>query len=137
MYANGIGVPNDDAKAVEWYQKSAAQGDAAAQFYLGLMYADGRGVPNDDAKAVEWWQKCAAQGVACAQSKLGWMYGEGRGVPKDEAKAYAWFNIAAVNNDSDAIKSREKLEKTMTLEQKDAAQKLSRELFGKIKKPQE
>ena len=44
MYANGRGVPKDDAKAVEWYQKAAVQGNAAAQSKLGFMYEAGRGV---------------------------------------------------------------------------------------------
>ena len=30
MYANGQGVPKDDAKAVEWYRKAAANGDSDA-----------------------------------------------------------------------------------------------------------
>ena len=64
-------------------------------------------------------------------------YVEGRGVPKDEVQAYAWFNLAAANNYSRAIHNREILEKMMTLEQKAAAQKLSTELFWKIKKSQE
>ena len=32
MYANGEGVPEDDATAVMWYTKAAEQGDAEAQF---------------------------------------------------------------------------------------------------------
>ena len=31
MYANGEGVPEDDAQAVSWYRKAAQQGDASAQ----------------------------------------------------------------------------------------------------------
>ena len=31
MYANGRGVPQDDAQAVAWYRKAADQGDADAQ----------------------------------------------------------------------------------------------------------
>ena len=62
IYAEGRGVTKDDAKAVEWYQKSAAQGNACGQCNLGLMYADGRGVLEDDATAVEWLKKSAVQG---------------------------------------------------------------------------
>ena len=48
-YANGVGVPKDSVKAVEWFRKSAdaEQGDAYAQFYLGVKYARGEGVPKD------------------------------------------------------------------------------------------
>ena len=38
MYANGEGVPEDDAEAVKWYRLAADQGDAYAQFNLGVMY---------------------------------------------------------------------------------------------------
>ncbi|MBT6530010.1 MAG: sel1 repeat family protein [Betaproteobacteria bacterium] len=41
MYANGEGVPEDDATAVMWYTKAAEQGHAIAQFNLGFMYANG------------------------------------------------------------------------------------------------
>ena len=32
----------------------AEQGDAEAQFLLGVRYRDGTGVPQDDAEAVRW-----------------------------------------------------------------------------------
>ena len=72
-----------------------------------------------------------------AQYNLGELYEAGIGVPEDKAKAYALYNLAAGNNYFDSIKRLEKLKRRMTLEQIDAGQKLSRELFGKIKKPQE
>ncbi|MFT5446561.1 MAG: hypothetical protein ACI9DC_001730 [Gammaproteobacteria bacterium] len=53
MYANGNGVPEDDAEAVKWYRLAAAQGNADAQTNLGVMYDKGQGVPEDDAEAVE------------------------------------------------------------------------------------
>jgi len=37
MYYNGVGVTKDDAKAVEWWQKAAAQGNEAAQEALKNM----------------------------------------------------------------------------------------------------
>ena len=54
MYADGEGMPEDDAAAVKWYRNAAEQGYARAQFNLGVMYADGEGVPEDDATAVKW-----------------------------------------------------------------------------------
>lgn len=64
MYAQDCGVPRDERKAVEWFQKAAEQGLAAAQSNLGVMYAKGCGVPKDERKAVEWYQKAAEQGYA-------------------------------------------------------------------------
>jgi len=42
MYYEGRGVVKDDAQAVAWYRKAAAQGLADAQNSLGLMYEDGK-----------------------------------------------------------------------------------------------
>jgi len=52
LYANGQGVPKDDAQARQWYEKAAAQGQADAQVYLGSLYDYGRGVPQDFKMAV-------------------------------------------------------------------------------------
>ena len=53
MYANGQGVPQDYAEAVQWYRKAADQGDADAQNNLGVMYDKGQGVPQDYAAGGE------------------------------------------------------------------------------------
>ena len=37
MYHHGHGVPQDDAKALEWFQKAADQGYVVAHFTLGQM----------------------------------------------------------------------------------------------------
>jgi TPR repeat protein len=62
MYANGEGVPEDDATAVMWYTKAAEQGHAIAQFNLGVMYANGDGVPEDNISAYMWLNLAAALG---------------------------------------------------------------------------
>ena len=81
MCENGLGVPKDERKAVEWYQKAANQEYADAQINLGTMYDRGHGIPKDDAKAFGWYQKAAIQGVSQAQFNLAVMYDTGRGVP--------------------------------------------------------
>ena len=78
-YANGEGVPEDDAEAVHWYQMAAEQGHALAQLSLGVAYDIGEGVPEDDAEAVRWYQMAAEQGLALAQFSLGVAYGTGEG----------------------------------------------------------
>ena len=95
MYENGRGVPQDHVQAVAWYRKAADQGDADAQFSLGVMYENGRGVPRDYVKAVAWYRKAADQGDADAQFSLGVKYADGQGVPQDRVQAYKWFNLAA------------------------------------------
>ena len=62
MYADGRGVPQDDAEAVRWYRLAAAQGLALAQCNLGIMYDNGRGVPQDDVSAHMWFNLATATG---------------------------------------------------------------------------
>ena len=95
------------AIAAKWYRKAAEQGDADAQFNLGVMYRKGKGVTQDDAEAVKWYRKSAEQGDASAQYNLGLMYAEGTGVTQDTIAAHMWFNIAAANGDGDAAKNRD------------------------------
>ena len=96
MYANGEGVPENDAEAVKWYRLAAEQGHADAQFNLGNMYARGDGVPENDAEAVKWYRLAAEQGDAVAQYNLGVMYANGEGVLRSGAAAADWFYKAGL-----------------------------------------
>ena len=61
MYAEGQGTARDYGKAVQWYQRAAEQGDAAAQYNLGMVYAQGQGVPRDHGKAYFWYNLAAME----------------------------------------------------------------------------
>jgi hypothetical protein len=65
-----LGVPENLAKAVEWYSKAAEQGDVDAQYKLGQMYYYGDGVGADFSKAVEWYTRAAEQGHEKAKAKI-------------------------------------------------------------------
>ena len=79
---------------------AAKQGEAYAQFNLGIMYEYGDGVPENDAEAVKWYRKAADQGHANAQSNLGFMYEKGMGVPENYAEAVKWYRKAADQGDA-------------------------------------
>lgn len=83
-------------------RSEAEQGDAIAQFGLGMLYEIGRGVPKDFVEAVKWYRKSAVQGYANAQSNLGNQYYKGEGVPKDFVEAVKWFRKAAEQGDFNA-----------------------------------
>jgi len=51
-------------EAAEKLQKAAEQGNADAQYELGLLYLFGKGVPKDREKTAECFRKAAAQGHA-------------------------------------------------------------------------
>ena len=89
------GTAQDDRIALaEWHQ-AAEQGDAKAQYDLGVIYYYGKGIAQDSFKAFEWFQKAAEQGLADAQYELGIMYYYGNGTAQDYRKALAWFQKAA------------------------------------------
>ena len=76
----------------------AEQGDAGAQYNLGLMYRNGQGVPQDYKTAVKWYTLAAEQGIALAQNVLGEIYFKGqRGIPQNYSAAFAWHKRAADN----------------------------------------
>jgi TPR repeat protein len=91
----GEGVPRDNAEVVKSYVQAAAQGNALAQYNLGVSYEQGKRVPRNYAEAVKWFRQAAAQGFAPAQYNLGWMYHRGEGVPRDYAEAVKWYRQAA------------------------------------------
>lgn len=126
MYQNGRGVEADRDKAIMWFERSAAQGDAKAksrlklmkanaarfgkmavaaaagdsesQYELGSMYMKGVGTNINYPKAVSTFEQAARQGHVKAAYKLGLMHYDGTGVRKDGKKAFRWFQQAADNS---------------------------------------
>ncbi len=92
----------DYATALRELRPLANQGDAVAQFNLGVSYANGEGVTQDAREAVRWYQKAADQGNANAQFNLGVSYANGEGVTKDARAAVRWYQKAADQGDADA-----------------------------------
>ena len=95
-------LKSDSSRAVSACRRLADQGDALAQFSLGLMYDNGRGVPQDYAEAVRWYRKAAEQEDAKAQYNLGQMYRLGYGVQRNYDEAVRWFRRAADQGDAGA-----------------------------------
>ena len=87
--------PTDFATAPNEWRQMAEQGQAAAQYNLGIMYEYGRGVTQNDVEAVKWYRKASVQGVSVAQYKLGVMYDNGWGVPPSDTEAVRWYGNAA------------------------------------------
>ena len=64
----------DDVSDFRENLQAAEQGNAAAQFNLGVMYYQRQGVTQNYQHAFAWFQKAANQGYALAQYNLGVMY---------------------------------------------------------------
>jgi len=105
------------ALSTDELRRLAEQGDADAQWQLGILYHDGDTVPKDDAVAVQWFERAAEQGYVRAQSTLGAYYFAGRGVPQDLSKAYFWSQLALAGGDKDNRLRIEDLSSRMTTAQ--------------------
>ncbi len=104
-------------KSLEELRRLAEQGDADAQWQLGLRYHNGEDLPHDDAQAMQWFLRAAEQGVVSAQSTVGAYYWAGRGVPEDLSNAYFWSTIANAQGDEASKIRLEVLASRMTRSQ--------------------
>jgi hypothetical protein len=93
---------HDYPVALADFRLAAKQGDAKAEFGLGLMYYNGEGVPQDSVKAARWYRLAARQGYAEAEFYLGLLYVRGEGVPYNNVMAVKWYTLAARQGDTAA-----------------------------------
>ena len=108
----------DYVTALRLWRPLADQGNARAQFNLGIMYINGEGVAQNYKEAAKWLRLAADQGIADAQYSLGSMYERGLGLVQDYVRAHMWYNLAA-SADSEqvgkiATKNRDGLAAKMT-----------------------
>jgi TPR repeat protein len=148
MYERGFGVAADPAKAAEWNQKAAAQGNAEAQLHLAKALDDGAGVNKDAEEARRWYSKAARQEQPTAQLELArqsagqgncpvavhWYeeaagHGQGQAMYElgrlflgrcgpDKDKAFRWFTIGAKFGSQESKAEADKLAKTLSAAQK-------------------
>jgi TPR repeat protein len=103
MVAFALSIASCSAQTeIESLKARALEGDAEAQYNLGMKYAYGEGVAKNDVEAVKWYRLAAVQGEAGAQSTLGVKYDVGEGVVEDDAEAVKWYRLAADQGESSA-----------------------------------
>ena len=83
-----MGSEDNTLETLSRLRDAAEQGDASAQYRLGVMYEEGFGVPEDDAQAVAWIRRAADQGHPTAQNYIGARYDHGLGFTTDEPDWY-------------------------------------------------
>lgn len=98
-YAQILDSSDFDAEAIDYYRKSAEQGEAAGQYGLGSMLAAGEGAKRDPKEAYAWFLKAAEQGHGLAIRAVANAYVIGD-LELDEAaltapEAAVWINRAA------------------------------------------
>ncbi len=97
-YEQGDGVTKDIAKAREWYEKAANDGDYQAMHNLGYFYAQGLGGLTPDSKmAAKWFKQAADRGLVASQVNLAIVYSQ---MGKND-QAYFYSKIAADRDPSD------------------------------------
>lgn len=98
----GLGIPIDKKMMFQLAREAALQGNAVAQWNLGLIYKSGDYVPESQDKSSAWfkksfkhYQKKAEDGDAEAQYALGVFYCIGGGVTQNIATGEKWIRKAA------------------------------------------
>ena len=81
--------------ALELYETLAGQGNAEAQFQLGLMYEQGLGTDVDRQTAQRYYQQAAEQQSPQALDALGTLYLKGEGVIQNFKESLRLFQQAA------------------------------------------
>ncbi len=101
-FAEGRGVPQNDAEAARWFERAAKGGLAPAQFRLAGLYEKGMGVKKDLATARDLYRAAADKGNARAMHNLAVLYAEGIDGAADYRNAAAWFRKAADHGITDS-----------------------------------
>lgn len=99
LYAQGLGVTQDWAKAADWYRLAAARGDPQAAYALGMILFDGRTATRDPAAARRLFES-AAEAVPAAAYILGGVLLRENKADSDR-RAVALFRRAAAASDID------------------------------------
>ena len=102
LYAEGLGVPQDDRRAAEWYRLAAARGDSNAMFALAMFALNGRAGPRDRDASTRWLAAAAKLGHPLAAYDLALLYVEGQMFPQDFSRAAELLRIAAQGGSADA-----------------------------------
>jgi len=109
----------------------AGQGDAQAQYDLGLCYANGRGVPMNLVEAAKWLRRAADRGFTPAHYQVGLCFRDGNGVVQNYSEAYAWFSVSATTNET-AAQCRDALANRMSPEQISDGERRAAELHARF-----
>jgi TPR repeat protein len=103
LYANGLGVKRDYAKATDWYKRAVAGGDAEAMLALAMMRLGSYGgVAADQQEAAKLLASAAKLGEPKAAYNLALMYLGGQTLPQDIKRAAELMRQAADAGNAEA-----------------------------------
>ena len=106
FYSQGISVPKDSAKAIEWFRKGAENGSAKSQHNLGTSLMKAHEANPDEkqvVEAIDWIRKAAEQKLPEANLTYGiYAYIGENGIAQNNELAATHFQIAADHGLADA-----------------------------------
>ncbi len=94
-YYKGYGAKKDLKESFSIYEHFAKEGNAKAQYNLGVFFANGYGVESNKEEAFKWYKKAAEQGRVKAQYNLALCYAKGEGVESNKEEAFKLYKKAA------------------------------------------
>jgi TPR repeat protein/serine/threonine protein kinase len=89
-------------KKLAFWQRTADEGYALAQFLLASCYRSGNGIAQDYKEAINWYGKAAGQGNLEAQYQLATLLQNGEGTVRSSKQAADWYRKAAEQGSVDA-----------------------------------
>lgn len=96
MLYSGTGVEKDEAAALPWLERSAAQGNVNAQYRMAILWLSAPDADREKVeKALAWLEEAAGKDVPQAQYALGRLCRDGLHIVKDPERAAALFRRAA------------------------------------------
>lgn len=114
-YYTGFFVDRDYKKAFKLIKEAADAQYDEAQLVLTDFYLDGLGTPKNYNKAIQYLDEAAQQGNSEALIRLADIYATGTLYTKDIKKAYMLYNVASVLGIDEAAENRDKLEKSLKI----------------------
>lgn len=91
MFLRGEGMEQSFEKALTWFKRGVANGDALCQYQLGLMHLHGLGLRKDAVVAADYFKEASNQDFASAQVNLGQLFLD----QGDISTATRFFDLAA------------------------------------------
>lgn len=91
MFLRGEGMEQSYEKALTWFERGIANGDALCQYQKGLMHLQGLGVPKNPVTAADFFKEAAHQDYAPAQVDMGKLFLD----QGDMNTATRFFDLAA------------------------------------------
>lgn len=107
FHANGAGgVPQNDAVALEWFQKGSDKGSISAKVNLARFILEGRGATADRTKGIALMEEAASKGFEDAQVALAEIYFMGLYDPEakpDFVKALPYVQVCSDRGSASAL----------------------------------